>query len=256
MLSYPQIDPVALSVGPFAIHWYGLMYLFGFIAAWVLGRRRGWHIGWRPQQVDDYATWAMFGVLVGGRIGYVLFYDLANFMADPLEIVRLWNGGMSFHGGFLGVLFVSWLFARRHDLHFLQMTDFAAPLIPLGLFFGRIGNFINAELWGRAGDVPWAMVFPGAGPLARHPSQLYEAALEGLLLFVVLWLYSAQVRALGRISGVFALGYGLFRFLVEFVREPDEHLGFIAFGWMSMGQLLCVPLIAVGLWLLLRPVEE
>lgn len=256
MIHYPDIDPVAFRLGFLTVHWYGLMYLFGFLAAWMIGRRRAWHLGWRPQQVDDFLTWGMFGVLAGARIGYMLFYDLPSLLQDPLEIVRLWHGGMSFHGGFLGVLVVAWYFARRHDLTFLQMTDFAAPLIPPGLFFGRLGNFINAELWGKPSDVAWAMVFPSGGPMPRHPSQLYEALLEGVVLFIILWFYSAKPRALGRVSGVFALGYGLARFTVEFVRVPDAQLGYLAFGWLTMGQILCLPLIAVGAWLLLRPMPE
>ncbi|WP_308621677.1 prolipoprotein diacylglyceryl transferase [uncultured Desulfovibrio sp.] len=254
MLS-PRIDPVAVSIGPLQLHWYGLMYLVGFVVGWLLGRLRARRpgSGWTPVEVDDLLTCVMLGVIVGGRLGYALFYDLPAFLADPLEIFRIWHGGMSFHGGLLGAAAAFFWFARSRKRSFLQVSDFVAPLVPQALFFGRLGNFINGELWGKASDVPWAMVFPGAGPLPRHPSQLYEALLEGLLLFVALWIYSATPRKPGAVSGFFALGYGLARFLVEFVRVPDAHLGYLAFGWLTMGQVLCLPLMGVGLWLLLRP---
>lgn len=254
MLS-PRIDPVAVSIGPLQLHWYGLMYLVGFVVGWLLGRLRARRpgSGWTPVEVDDLLTCVMLGVIVGGRLGYALFYDLPAFLADPLEIFRIWHGGMSFHGGLLGAAAAFFWFARSRKRSFLQVSDFVAPLVPQALFFGRLGNFINGELWGKVSDVPWAMVFPGAGPLPRHPSQLYEALLEGLLLFVALWIYSATPRKPGAVSGFFALGYGLARFLVEFVRVPDAHLGYLAFGWLTMGQVLCLPLMGVGLWLLLRP---
>ena len=194
----------------------------------------------------------MIGIILGGRIGYVLFYDLPVYIHDPMEIMRIWNGGMSFHGGLLGVLGAFWYFARTRGRTFLEVSDFIAPLIPQGLFFGRLGNFINGELWGKVSDAPWAVVFPGAGPLPRHPSQLYEAALEGLLLFIILWVFSLKPRKVGAVSGLFALAYGVFRFAVEFVRMPDVQLGYLAFGWLTMGQLLCVPLILAGAWLLCR----
>jgi phosphatidylglycerol:prolipoprotein diacylglycerol transferase len=197
----------------------------------------------------------MLGVILGARLGYALFYDPRAYLHDPLEILRVWNGGMSFHGGLLGVLFAVWLFSRRRRLDFLQVVDFVAPLVPPGLFFGRLGNFINAELWGKVTDAPWGMVFPGAGSWPRHPSQLYEAALEGVLLFAVIWLYSSRPRPAGRVSGLFAVTYGLSRFLVELAREPDAHIGYLAFGWLTMGQVLCLPLLCVGFWLLLRPAE-
>lgn len=254
MLS-PRIDPVAVSIGPLQLHWYGLMYLVGFVVGWLLGRLRARRpgSGWTPVEVDDLLTCVMLGVIIGGRLGYALFYDLPAFLADPLEIFRIWHGGMSFHGGLLGAAGAFFWFARSRKRTFLQVSDFVAPLVPQALFFGRIGNFINGELWGKVSHAPWAMVFPGAGPLPRHPSQLYEALLEGLVLFVALWIYSATPRKPGAVSGFFALGYGLARFLVEFVRVPDAHLGYLAFGWLTMGQVLCLPLMGVGLWLLLRP---
>lgn len=251
-------DPVALRLGPLELRWYGIMYMLAFVCAWLLARRRtarpgyGPCPGWDRRQLDDLLTWSMLGVIVGGRLGYVLFYDLPTYLADPLEIFRIWNGGMSFHGGLLGVLAAFWRYARESGRGFLQVSDFAAPLVPPGLFFGRLGNFINGELWGRASEMPWAVVFPGAGPEPRHPSQLYEAVLEGLVLFVILWMFSSRRRPEGAVSGLFALSYGVFRFCVEFVRMPDANLGYLAFGWLTMGQLLCVPLIVVGLWLLCR----
>ena len=202
--------------------------------------------------MDDLLTCVMIGIILGGRLGYVLFYDLPVYINDPMEIMRIWNGGMSFHGGLLGVLGAFWYFARTRGRTFLEVSDFIAPLIPQGLFFGRLGNFINGELWGKVSDVPWAIVFPGAGPLPRHPSQLYEAALEGLLLFIMVWVFSRKPRKVGAVSGLFAFGYGVFRFAVEFVRMPDVQLGYLAFGWLTMGQLLCVPLILAGAWLLCR----
>lgn len=253
-MNLAQIDPVALSIGSLQLRWYGLMYLAGFGLGWMLGRWRASRpgSGWTGPDVDDLLTCVMIGIILGGRIGYVLFYDLPVYIHDPMEIMRIWNGGMSFHGGLLGVLGAFWYFARTRGRTFLEVSDFIAPLIPQGLFFGRLGNFINGELWGKVSDVPWAVVFPGAGPLPRHPSQLYEAALEGLLLFIVLWVFSLKPRKVGAVSGLFALAYGVFRFAVEFVRMPDVQLGYLAFGWLTMGQLLCVPLILAGAWLLCR----
>ena len=253
-MNLAQIDPVALSIGSLQLRWYGLMYLAGFGLGWMLGRWRASRpgSGWTGPDVDDLLTCVMIGIILGGRIGYVLFYDLPVYTHDPMEIVRIWNGGMSFHGGLLGVLGAFWYFARTRGRTFLEVSDFIAPLIPQGLFFGRLGNFINGELWGKVSDAPWAVVFPGAGPLPRHPSQLYEAALEGLLLFIMLWVFSLKPRKVGAVSGLFALGYGVFRFAVEFVRMPDVQLGYLAFGWLTMGQLLCVPLILAGAWLLCR----
>ena len=253
-MNLAQIDPVALSIGSLQLRWYGLMYLAGFGLGWMLGRWRASRpgSGWTGPDVDDLLTCVMIGIILGGRLGYVLFYDLPVYINDPMEIVRIWNGGMSFHGGLLGVLGAFWYFARTRGRTFLEVSDFIAPLIPQGLFFGRLGNFINGELWGKVSDVPWAIVFPGAGPLPRHPSQLYEAALEGLLLFIMVWVFSLKPRKVGAVSGLFALGYGVFRFAVEFVRMPDVQLGYLAFGWLTMGQLLCVPLILAGAWLLCR----
>lgn len=257
-MSMPQIDPVAFSIGSLQLRWYGLMYLFGFALGWILGRRRASRpgSGWRPADVDDLLTCVMLGIILGGRLGYALFYDLPVYIHDPVEILRIWNGGMSFHGGLLGVLAAFWYFARSRKKSFLEVSDFVAPLIPQGLFFGRLGNFINGELWGKVSDAPWAVVFPGGGPQPRHPSQLYEALLEGLALFIIVWIYSDKPRKPGAVSGLFAVGYGVFRFLVEFVRVPDAQLGYLAFGWLTMGQALCVPLLLVGLWLLLRPVKS
>lgn len=249
-----MIDPIAFSIGSLHLRWYGLMYIFGFGLGWLLGRYRASRpgSGWQGTDVDDMLTCAMLGVILGGRLGYVLFYDLSSYLAEPMEILRIWNGGMSFHGGLLGVLAAFWYFSRRTGRSFLQIADFVAPLVPQALFFGRIGNFINGELWGKVTDLPWGVVFPHAGPSPRHPSQLYEAGLEGLLLFVILWHYSSRPRAVGRVSGLFACGYAIFRSLVEFVRLPDSQLGYLAFGWLTMGQLLCLPLLVIGLWLLLR----
>lgn len=252
MLNYPHIDPVALSLGPLKIHWYGLMYLIGFGGAWWLGRVRARrpHSGWNEQQVGDLIFYGALGAVLGGRIGYVLFYDLPAFLAEPLRIFKVWEGGMSFHGGLIGVIIALYLLGRRHHKSFFEVADFTAPLVPIGLGAGRIGNFINGELWGKVSDVPWAMVFPTGGPLPRHPSQLYEAVLEGLLLFVILWTYSRKPRPAMAVSGLFLLGYGLFRFLVEFVRMPDVQLGYLALGWITMGQILSTPLIIGGAALL------
>ena len=259
MLTYPEIDPVAIAIGPVAIRWYGLSYVAGIGIGWWLGRRRAardpWR-GWAPQQVDDLAFWFVVGAVVGGRAGYLLFYDFPGLVSDPLTVFRIWEGGMSFHGGLIGVLAAGAWFARRQGRGFFAVSDFLAPLVPPGLGAGRIANFVNGELWGKPSDVPWAMVFPGAGPAPRHPSQLYEAALEGLALFVVLWWFSRRPRARTAVSGLFLFGYGAARCLVEFVREPDAHLGYLAFGWLTAGQLLSVPMLLAGaamLWWSRRP---
>ncbi|MCC5827162.1 prolipoprotein diacylglyceryl transferase [Alkalimonas sp.] len=250
-LSFPNIDPVAISIGPLAIHWYGLMYLVAFVLAWWLANRAAAQpgSGWTSQQVSDLLFYGFLGVILGGRIGYVLFYQFDSFLADPLYLVKIWTGGMSFHGGLLGVLAAMAWFSRKYQKDFLALGDFAAPLIPLGLAAGRIGNFINAELWGRVTEVPWGMVFPGAGPLPRHPSQLYHVALEGILLFVIIVLVRHFKPAKGTLGGVFLLGYGVARFIVEFFREPDAHLGVLSLG-MTMGQWLCLPMILAGLALI------
>jgi phosphatidylglycerol:prolipoprotein diacylglycerol transferase len=247
MLTAPQIDPIAIQLGPLAIRWYGLMYLIAFLAFWWLGRRRARQTGLlQAQQVDDLLFYGALGVILGGRLGYVFFYGFEQLLADPLYLIRIWQGGMSFHGGLLGVLVAAWLFGRKHGLGFFGVTDFIAPLVPLGLGAGRVGNFINGELWGRVSDAPWAMVFAHAGPLPRHPSQLYEAFLEGLVLFLLLWFYSAKPRPRMAVSGLFLVGYGAARTAVEFAREPDAHLGYLAGGWLTMGMLLSVPMVLVG----------
>ena len=250
MLDYPDIDPVAISLGPFQVHWYGLMYVVGFVAAWWLGRRRAARIGLTHDDIGDLLFYAAIGVVVGGRLGYALFYGMGQWFSDPLWIFRVWDGGMSFHGGLAGVLLASWWFARKKGLAYFTLTDFVAPLVPIGLGAGRIGNFINRELPGRVTELPWGMPFPGLGPEPRHPSALYEAVLEGAVLFVVLWFVSAKPRARGLVSGLFLLLYGVFRFAVEFVRLPDAHIGFIAFGWVTMGMLLTLPMIVAGLALI------
>ncbi|MEM7250558.1 MAG: prolipoprotein diacylglyceryl transferase [Pseudomonadota bacterium] len=252
MLEYPDIDKVAVAIGPIKVHWYGIMYLVGFLAGWWLGRHRAERHGWTKADVDDLVFYVVIGVLLGGRLGYAVFYDFASYLHDPLAIFRIWSGGMSFHGGLIGVLLAVWLFAYRRGKTFFQATDFLAPLCPIGLGAGRIGNFINGELWGKQTDGPWGMVFPfpGAGELARHPSQLYQAFLEGLVLFAILWIYSRKPRPTMAVSGLFLIGYGVFRFLVEFVREPDQHLGYLALGWLTMGQVLTVPMIAAGVVLM------
>ena len=249
MLPYPQIDPVALALGPLNIHWYGLMYLVGIGGAWLLARKRlaRFDSSWNQEKLSDLVFWVAMGVILGGRLGYVLFYDLAAYIAEPVKILRVWEGGMSFHGGLLGVMIATWWFGKRNGKSFFQLMDFIAPLVPIGLGAGRIGNFINAELYGRATDVSWAMVFPtDPAQLARHPSQLYQFALEGVALFVILWFYSRKPRPTMAVSGMFALWYGIFRFIVEFVRVPDAQLGYLAFGWLTMGQVLCIPMILGG----------
>ncbi len=252
MVNYPNIDPVAVSLGPLKIHWYGIMYLVAFGAGWWLGRKRASrsNSGWTAEQVDDLVFYFALGAVLGGRIGYTLFYGLDSFLDNPLTLFRVWEGGMSFHGGLLGVLASMWLFQRKYAHGYWNTGDFIAPLVPWGLAAGRLGNFINGELWGKVSDVPWAMVFPSGGPLPRHPSMLYELLLEGPVLFVILWFFSSKPRPTMAVSGLFGLSYGLFRFLVEFVRMPDAHIGYLAFGWVTMGQVLSLPLMAVGVGLL------
>jgi phosphatidylglycerol:prolipoprotein diacylglycerol transferase len=253
MLEHPNFDPIAFGLGPLQIRWYGLMYLFGFASGWALGRYRAKHVPqWQPHYLDDLIFYIALGVILGGRIGYIIFYNFNAFLHDPLLLLRIWEGGMAFHGGLIGVLAAMFLYARKMHMTFFQVTDFIAPLVPPGLFFGRIGNFINGELWGRTTDMPWAMIFhtPGAGDLPRHPSQLYEAVLEGIALFTILWIYSAKPRPTMAVSGLFLICYSLFRFLIEFAREPDAHLGFIAFNWLTMGQLLSLPMMFFGIALI------
>ncbi|HLF67040.1 MAG TPA: prolipoprotein diacylglyceryl transferase [Gammaproteobacteria bacterium] len=250
MLTYPHIDPVAISLGPLTIHWYGLMYLLAFLLAWALSVQRAKKSAtWQASEVTDLIFYGALGVILGGRLGYVLFYNFVNFIHEPLLILKIWQGGMSFHGGLLGVLIAMVLFAKKYHKTFFQVTDFIAPLVPIGLGLGRVGNFINGELWGRVSDVPWAMVFPGGGPLARHPSQLYQAFFEGVVLFLILWIYSSKPRPSMAVSGLFALCYGLFRILTECFREPDAHIGFIL-AHTTMGQWLSLPLVLVGILLL------
>ena len=250
MLIHPQFDPVAVAIGPVAVHWYGLMYLLGFIAFWLLGRRRA-KDAWRgvsEEDVESMLFWGVLGVILGGRLGYCLFYQPDFYLAHPLRILETWNGGMSAHGGLAGVLVVMAVFGRAKGAGFWRVADFVAPLVPLGLFFGRIGNFINGELWGRPAspDLPWAMIFPQAGDATpRHPSQIYEAGLEGLALFALLWIYSRKPRPVARTGALFAIGYGVARILCECFREPDAFLGLQALG-LSRGQWLTIPLLAAG----------
>jgi phosphatidylglycerol:prolipoprotein diacylglycerol transferase len=263
MLVHPQFDPVALhlgpynvggfELGPFAIRWYGLMYLLAFVLVVVLGRKRARQnllTGWHPRDIDDMLFYGVLGVILGGRLGYVLFYKPIHYLVHPLEILQVWQGGMSFHGGFLGVLIALWFYARKRRRHWLDVTDFVAPLCPLGLAAGRLGNFINGELVGRVTDAPWGMVFPQVDNLPRHPSQLYELGLEGILLFVILWSYASRHRPMGAVSGLFLLGYGTLRFAAEYTREPDNFLGYLA-GGLTMGQWLSMPMIAVGLMMMI-----
>lgn len=249
MLTHPQFDPVAIHLGPLAIRWYGLMYLVGFALIWVAGRYRiARNPGgvWSRKDLDDALFYGILGTILGGRLGYVLFYKLTDYLQEPWRIFYVWEGGMSFHGGFLGVTLAMVWFARSRKQDWLAVTDFIAPLTPLALGAGRLGNFINAELWGRPANVPWAMVFPNVDQVPRHPSQLYEFALEGVVLFAILWWFSMKPRPRGAVSALFLIGYGTFRFLVEFTREPDSFLGLLALG-LSMGQWLSAPMIAAGL---------
>ena len=269
---FVDINPIAFSIGPVQVHWYGIMYLIGFAVAWWLGQRRraAGRLPVTADQFSDLAFYLMLGVILSGRIGYMVFYDTSELIHHPLSLFRVWEGGMSFHGGLLGVLAAALIWTRKRKLNFFDVMDFIAPVVPIGLGLGRLGNFIGGELWGRHTDAPWGMIFPRAlesldktkdelyqmvlaGQLnneARHPSQLYEFCLEGVVLFAVLWIYSRKPRPRYAVSGLFALLYGLFRFGVEFVREPDVQLGFVAFDWLTMGQILSLPLIAVGLLLL------
>ena len=276
-----QIDPIALSLGPLKIHWYGVMYLLAFATAWWLGRQRiraGRLAGVDMNGLSDLAFYGMLGVVLGGRIGYILFYSFGEFLDNPLMIFKVWEGGMSFHGGLLGVMVAALWWTRKQKLHFFDTMDFVAPLVPAGLGFGRIGNFIGSELWGKYTEAGWGVIFPSTDPnvlalqldptrlqaayasgaldrFARHPSQLYQALLEGLVMFCVLWWFSGKPRPRSAVSGMFALLYGCFRFLVEFVRVPDAQMGdhgYLAFGWLTMGQVLSVPLIVLGLYWLWR----
>lgn len=280
MLQYPSINPVAFSIGPLAVHWYGIMYLIGFLGAWILLNWRvrnlnrycaeasslasGTHppvgslpvdvrlasasrsVKWTTENVSDIIFYGAFGVIIGGRVGYILFYNFAEFIHAPLSIFQIWNGGMSFHGGLIGVILAMWFYSRKIHKRPVELTDFIAPVVPIGLGAGRIGNFINGELWGKVTDTPWGMIFPTGGPLPRHPSELYEFLLEGVLFFIILWWYSSKPRPAYAVSGLFLFCYGCFRFFIEFFREPDAQLGYLFFDWVTMGQVLCVPMILIG----------
>lgn len=258
MLIHPQFDPIAIAIGPVAIRWYGLMYLVAFAGFYLLGRMRlaqprfAAETGMQSRDLEDLLFYGALGVIIGGRLGYVLFYKPDHYLSHPAEILAVWQGGMSFHGGLIGVALAAFVFCWRRKLAYLRVMDFVSPLVPLGLAAGRMGNFINGELWGRATSLPWAMIFPQAGDqVPRHPSQLYQFAGEGVLLFVFLWWYSSRPRAAGSVAGMFLMGYAVMRFLAEFAREPDAFLGILA-GGLTMGQLLCIPMFALGLYLLMR----
>ncbi|MDD2865339.1 MAG: prolipoprotein diacylglyceryl transferase [Methylococcales bacterium] len=248
MIAYPAIDPVAVSLGAVKIHWYGIMYLIGFAAVYLLGQYRAKQ-AWspiKPEAIEDLVTYGAMGVILGGRIGYILFYNFGQFLDNPLVLFKIWQGGMSFHGGMLGVFAAMAWFAKKQNCTLWQLTDLIAPIAPIGLGAGRLGNFINSELWGRPTDVPWAMIFPNGGYVARHPSQLYEAFLEGFVLFVIVWLYTQKPRPTMAATGLAVMCYGCFRFFVEFYRLPDAHLGYLALDWVTMGQILSTPMIVIG----------
>ena len=251
--THPQFDPIAIHIGSFGIHWYGLMYLTGFLGFLLLGRHQIKHklwFSWTEAMLDDALFYGAMGVILGGRLGYVVFYQASHFIHNPLEILAVWQGGMSFHGGFLGVLVAMFLFNKKYPQPWLKTMDFVAPLVPIGLGAGRMGNFINGELWGRVTDSPLGMIFPQASDnLVRHPSQLYEFSLEGIVLFILLWWFSNKQRPTGAISALFLIGYGSFRYLVEFTRQPDDFLGLLELG-LSMGQWLSLPMLLIGIWML------
>lgn len=248
MLAYPHFNPIAFHIGSWPVYWYGIMYLLGFLGFWsaLSWRSRQPRYGFNQEQVSDILFWGAMGIIIGGRLGFMIFYDMETVLHRPWVIFQVWRGGMSFHGGLIGVLVALALYGRKIGKSFFEVTDFAAPAVPIGLAAGRLGNFINGELWGRVTDVPWAMVFPAAGDLPRHPSQLYELALEGIVLFLVLWIFSSRSRPRGAVSGLFLIGYGAFRCLVECFREPDAQIGYIALGWLTKGQLLSLPMIVIG----------
>lgn len=253
MLTYPAIDPVAIKLGPLSVHWYGLSYLLAFAMCWGVLHWRIKHSsfsrGFTTEQLSDIVFYAALGVIIGGRLGYMLFYLWPDFIAHPFSFFEIWKGGMSFHGGLLGVLIALWFYAKKMHCSLIDITDFIAPAVPLGLGAGRIANFINAEIWGRVTEVPWGMIFPNAGPYPRHPSQLYEFFLEGIVLFVILWFFSRKPRRRYAVSGLFLIFYSIFRIFIEFFREPDAQLGFVAFGWLTKGQLLSIPMFLFGVFL-------
>jgi phosphatidylglycerol:prolipoprotein diacylglycerol transferase len=251
MFTFPYINPVAFSLGPVKVHWYGLMYLVGFAGAWLLAywRTKHYKLNWTTEQISDLIFYGALGAVLGGRIGYMLFYNFSELVHQPWMLFKIWEGGMSFHGGLIGVVLALWLFARRFDKEFLEVGDFVAPIVPLGLAAGRIGNFINGELWGRVTDVPWAVIYPHVDDQPRHPSEIYEFGLEGICLFILIWCYSSKPRATGRVSAVFLMGYAVCRLIAECFRQPDPQLGYIAFNWLTMGQLLSLPMLLLGFWL-------
>lgn len=258
MFIYPSINPVAFSLGPVQVHWYGLMYLVGFLGAWVLAywRVSYYKLNWSSEEISDLIFYAALGVILGGRIGYMLFYNADTLIHQPWNLFKVWEGGMSFHGGLIGVALAVWLFSRKFKKPFLAVADFVAPLVPLGLAAGRVGNFINGELWGRITDVSWAMIYPHVDNQPRHPSQIYELGLEGVALFILVWWYAHKSRPMGRVSAVFLMGYSICRLLAECFRQPDEPLGYIAFGWLTMGQILSIPMLLLGMGLWLRANNE
>lgn len=249
MFIHPDINPVAASLGPVKIHWYGVMYLLGFTLAWFLGnyRTKKLHLPWNKDLIGDLIFYAALGIIIGGRLGYMFFYDFGAWLEEPLKLFQVWKGGMSFHGGLAGGLIGLMIFAKHTQKNFLDVTDFAAPLVPLGLAAGRFGNFINGELWGRPTDVSWAMIFPDLDNIPRHPSQLYELGLEGIVLFIILFIYTSKIRPRGRATALFLMLYGLFRFFIEFFREPDAQIGYLFEHWCTMGQLLTIPVVILGL---------
>ncbi len=256
MITFPEISPYIFKIGSIGPTWYGLMYVIGFtLGYWLALKRADQLSNWQRKDVENLLTYCILGVILGGRIGYVFIYQFPRFVEDPSYLFKIWEGGMSFHGGLMGVLLAVFIYKRRYDKTFFEVTDFIAPYFPIGLFFGRLGNFINAELWGRKTDLPWGVIFPNVEG-ARHPSQLYEATLEGLVLFAILFTLSKKNLPTGRISGVFLIGYGVSRFIVEFFREPDAHIGYIAMNWLTMGQIQSVPMVLFGLYLLLRKVRQ
>lgn len=263
ILPFPEIDPIIFTIGPLAVRWYGLAYVAGILIGWYYARRILKNAAlWRDEkpaftltQLDDFLLWAAVGIVLGGRIGYILFYDLDAVLDNPVRAVEIWNGGMSFHGGLLGTTLAMIVFARRHAIPVWSLFDVVAAVVPIGLFFGRVANFINGELWGRLSSMPWAIVFPTGGPFARHPSQLYEAALEGILLLAVLAYFVYRRMALkspGLITGIFTCGYAASRIFVEFFREPDPQIGYLAGGWLTMGMVLSVPMALAGIWVIVR----